>query len=189
MNAAYVTTDCYLPNLNLIHPLTQINNQMKELKHIDDQPIIQTHYPLPRRNKKWVIAQSRGTNKQQEVVNFCTENAYHRIVKTVKERYLSPTHIYFERDYKTDQSEGLNGMHSFVTPEFYFRLDCHTTYDFEVEFAFNDCPYEAEIRALLAVFPLDTRAKEKVLQPNFNAIYKWNIENQEACYLYSLKGY
>lgn len=147
---------------------------MKELKHYGCQPIPIIAPPTKehRGMKRWVIAQGRGTRPQQALQNSNTEHAYHRIIAAIKEQYLKPGDVYFERNYKQDKTESLFDMHSFMCNSVLLRLDCMLYYDYEVEFAFYNCPFEESIRAMLKVGPLDTQAKEITLQPNFQLYYE-----------------
>src|SRR5437879_5619481 len=135
---------------------------MKELKIFAQTvgQIISEHYPIPQRlpGKRWKAAQNRGINKLQVTQNECVEHSFHEVLKAVKTLYMKPDEVYFEKDSKEDKSDFL-GMHSFITSSFYWRLDCAFYYDYEVEFAFHNCPYEAEIRRVLRAFPLERQAK------------------------------
>jgi hypothetical protein len=145
---------------------------MKELKHNGHLPIpIKTPPTREHRGtKRWVIAQNRGTRPLQAKQNSNTENAYHRIIAAIKQHYLKPGDTYFERDYKQDKTENLFEMHCFMCNSVLLRLDCMLYYDYEVEFAFYDCPFEAAIRAMLK--PLCDRVKEIELKPNFTLYYE-----------------
>ena len=160
---------------------------MKELKQSDDKPIINTHYPINQRQptKRWVIAQARP-EKLTVMQNNCTEVAYHSVIDAVKKLHLKPNEVYYERDLKNDKSQGSLGMHSFMTPNFYWVLYCEFTYTYAIDFAFYNCPYESELRTMLRPFPLDRQAKEKELQPNFKTFYQNVLKIQDPVYLHSL---
>jgi len=159
---------------------------MKELKsHLT--PIINTHFPIAERlpTKRWIIAQARP-ERHQVTQNENLEAAYHRVMEAVKTLYLKPNEIYYERDLKTDKSEGSLGMHSFITPTFYFTLFCEFTYAYAVEYAFHNCPFEAEIRKMLLAYPLDRQAKYRELQPDFKTYYQTALRIQDSAFLHSL---
>jgi hypothetical protein len=164
---------------------------MQELKNLPNTvgQIIQNHYPIPNRKprKRWVIAQSRHTNKQQETINSCTEIDYHRVIDAVKRLWLNPGEVIFERDYKYDKEAHFMDMHSFLTPTFYIRLSCSFNYDFEVEYAFFNCPYEAQVRTVLKSFPLDGRATEKELQSDFTTFYENVLKFQPSTFIHPFK--
>lgn len=146
---------------------------MKELKSTDDKPIITTHYPINQRlpTKRWIIAQARP-EKQQVIQNECTEAAYHRVIDAVKKLYLKSGDTYYERDSKQDRTTGFLSMHSFMCATFYCVLYCEFQYKYVVEYAFDNCQFEAEARALLKPFPLDRYATERDLKPDFKTFYR-----------------
>jgi hypothetical protein len=140
---------------------------------------------VQRANKFWAIAQGKP-DKQLKVRNECTEHAYQRIITFIKQQHLKPEETFFERNYKRDKDDGLCGMHSFITSTFYWRLDCPPHYSYEVEFAFENCPYEADVRHMLRAYPLDRQATEKILQPNFKTFYETVLTVQDKQYIGSL---
>ena len=158
---------------------------MREHKHNSAPITINKEFkaPAPRQRKRWLIAQSKS--KAQVMQNNCTEAAYHRIIGAVKTQYMQPGEIYFERDYKTDKSDGLFSMHSFATPAFYIRLDCSLCSDYEVQYAFGKCPFKAALRELLAAYPLDRQAAERQVQPDFKTFYKTILAIQEATFIHT----
>ena len=160
---------------------------MKELKANPDKSIINTHFPIAKRlpTKRWIIAQARP-EKHRVDQNNCTEAAYHRVIDAVKTLYLKPNEIYYDRDLKTDKTEGSLGMHSFITPTFYFTLFCEFTYTYAVEYAFYNCPFEAEIRKMMQAYPLDRQAKPRELHPDFTTYYQTVLRIQDTAFLHSL---
>lgn len=164
---------------------------MKELATPQPHSIIEAHYPLPKKHrfmKRWVIAEKRENHEQQTGTNRCTEAAYHRIIEAIKSRYFIPGTEYFERDYKRDKTENCLAMHSFIMPSFYIYLESSFTYDYRVEYAFNNCSFEAELRAMLKPFPLDRQATEVKLQPDFKTFYDNIMRIQDQRFITSFKG-
>jgi len=151
---------------------------MKELKIGE---IIQQHFPLsPRRGtKRWVTAERRKNYNPHHIQNVATETDYHRVINLAKS-FMQPGETYFERDYKHDQSEGLFGMHCFMTSTFYWRLDCKFTYDYCITLAFNNCPYEDAIREYLRAYPLDRAVLELDLKAEFDDKFKATLNIQQG---------
>jgi len=163
---------------------------MKELKDTPEKPIIQTHYPLLWRSqfqKPWIVAQSRKNFQGQMATNRSTEDAYMRIVQAAKQ-YLKSGDRYFERDYRRDKTENCCAMHSFMMPSFYIYLECNVDYNYRVEYAFLNCPFEVEIRAMLQPFPLDRQASEVSLKPDFESFYHGVLSIQKAMFIFTLVG-
>jgi len=160
---------------------------MKELKNYQTiGHIIETHFPFRRKpGKRYLIAQTRGTNPAQVQRNECVEFSYHEVLNLVKTHHLKPGEVYYEKDLKNDKSQYL-AMHSFVTPTFYWRLDCAAYYDFEIEFAFHECPFEDEIRKMFRAFPLDRQTKEKPIT-HYNLFYKAAMVMLEPEFVFCFK--
>ena len=159
---------------------------MKELKSI-----FTVHYPIPKseqRTKRWVIAQSRKNFKDQRMQNSATEAAYLRVLAFVKAHHLPSNGVFFERDYRRDKSENCFAMHSFITSSFYWYLECDLTYNYRVEYDFRNCPFEAEIIAMLKSYPLDRTASKINLQPDYETFVLNVLHRQDEVYLHSLKG-
>ena len=155
------------------------------------QPIIQTHYPLPKRyqfKKPWIVAQSRKNHDMDQCQNRSTEAAFHRIIDAVKQHLSKSDKIYFERDFRHDKTHNCAAMHSFMTSSFYIYLECNIDYIYRVEFAFNNCPFESEIRQMLQPYPLDRQAVEVQKQPDYHTFFLNLLHIQDECYLHSLKG-
>jgi len=159
---------------------------MKELKSIIDK-----HYPIPKkeqRTKRWIIAQSRKNFKDQRMQNAAIEAAYNNVLELVKANYLPTNKVYFERDYRRDKSENCFAMHSFITGSFYWYLECDLLYNYRVEYAFFNCPFEAEIIAMLKPYPLDRSASLVTLLPDYHTFVLNVFHQQDEQYLHSLKG-
>lgn len=158
---------------------------MKELK---STPIIETHYPLKKQcgNKRWAIAKSKTCNKQLNIQNSCVEAAYIRILQEVKNHFINPGTIYFEHDSRTDKTLSLMSMHTLITPDFYFHLQCNFLYEYEVEYAFCNCAYQGIIQDKLKAYPLDWQAKLVHLQPDYETFYASVVARKEHIQTYSL---
>lgn len=155
----------------------QTQNHMKEFKD-DDKPIINAHYPTKRRTKKyWTYAESKSQYRQKRTQNQSTETAYHNVIDYVLKNHIKQAEIFFNLDHKTG-NDGVMGMHSLVTSSFYWRLDCTVFCDYEITYAFNNCPYEAAIRELMRAYSLDRVTTAKEMQPNYDAFFKAVIEYQ-----------
>jgi hypothetical protein len=155
---------------------------MKELK---SDSIIQTHYLITRYKpkKQWTRAQARP-EKGQVDENNCTEAAYHRVIALIKS-LMQPGEVYYERDHKSDISDGLFGMHSFVTFSFSWSLYCELTNNYAITYSFGDCLYKAEIEKALCAYPLDRVCNEQ-LRPDYILYYQTVLQMHEAKYFHTL---
>lgn len=135
--------------------------------------------------KRWILAEGRKRSwKQQYLQNSSVEYNFHCLIKLIKTQFLNPGDIYFERDYKHDRSESLYSMHGFMCSFVKLRLDCPLHYNYEVDYAIHDCPFEAELRALLKVGLLGQQAKEISLQPNFPAYWQHVLNYHPAEFIH-----
>jgi hypothetical protein len=159
---------------------------MKELKQTDDKPIINTHYPTKRRTHKyWTSAMTKSQFKQKKMHNENIESSYHNVIDYVRKNHFKQVEIFFNLDHKTG-NDGVTGMHSFITSSFYWRLDCNLLRDYEITYAFNHCPYEAEVRELMRAYPLDRVTTLKEMTPDYDAFFKAVIDIQVAEYNYGV---
>lgn len=138
--------------------------------------------------KTWTRSVTVTSWKTLKAENAIVEAGYHRIIAHVKKHHQTSDEQYFERDYKHDPNEGILAMHTFLTATFYIFLECQLTLAFNVEYAFLNCPYEAEVRKLLQVFPLDTKSKQVAVLPDFITFYERTLAIQEPQFIHSLKA-
>jgi hypothetical protein len=162
-----------------------ITNQTA-MKEPNNNSIIQTHYPIRRyrSKKRWVLAQGRP-DKLQVMQNDSTEAAYHRLIALAKAQ-MKPGEVYYERNHKTDSTDGLFGMHSFVTPNFSISLFCELDYKYHVDYIFNACPYKAEVERALRAYPLDRTATARVLSMDYTQYYQSVLQVQHPKFIHTL---
>jgi len=175
------------PKLQTI-PIHSPNHQqqMRELKANSPKPILETHYPIQQRgSKRWVAAQRQAPFRQKLMHNNNVEAAYHRIIAIVKKTIAGQLITYYEKDMKRDRSEGLYGMHSFITPNFYWRLECDLCCDYQIIYGFHNCPYEEEIMKLMRAYPLDRVSTPKLFQSDFNTFYENVLKLQDKQFIFT----
>lgn len=127
--------------------------------------------------KRWATAVRRNCNREQEMRNFWYECTFHDIIKAVKQRYMKPGEVYFERDYKYDNEDSIS-MHSFIVHSLSLQLGCLPSYDYAIDYAFYNCPFEAEIREMLR--PIYVYGNEILPRPDFPTYYKAVLNYQPA---------
>ena len=152
---------------------------------LEPEPTTSKRY---RQTPRWIATKSRTDKQADKDRNFCVEAAYHRVIATVKELILQyDSDTIYEQDHKHNP-ESYTGMHSFVTSTFYWRLDCELNYNYEVYFAFHNCPYEAPIRKLMEAYPLDRTTHQFKPQIGYVAFYSKVLEVQDPINITTLKG-
>ncbi|MCC8410494.1 hypothetical protein LJ707_16245 [Mucilaginibacter sp. UR6-1] len=159
---------------------------MKEIKEKDQEiPIANL-----KGTKRWVQAK-RITNGDSllKIRNELVEDGYMRIIEKVKLMYQQLDHstIVFERDYRRDKSQGLFGMHTFITPHFYFNLECRLTFDFIIEYDFYNCPFEDAVSELMLGFPYNKAAIHTPQKPNCTKFHERVLNVQDPIYHIEIK--
>lgn len=153
---------------------------MKELKYIDTPPL-KPMYSM----KRWIVAQRRSQYRFKAIDNANLEFAYHEVIQKVKTQFMQPGEVYLEKGHKRDNENPFT-MHVFITTTLYLRLTCHLDCSFEMTYAFNDCPYEQEIRVLLRNHYFTAHGKEHPLEPShlayFDRVRAYNNEKLPTCF-------
>lgn len=117
----------------------------------------------PRRCQKYyLLAKKFGPQQMQN--NRSTEGLYHQIIKQVKKLYAElpneADRTFFEMNRKADATS-VTGMHDFLTPSFYFNLECDVWGKYWIYYAFSNCPFENKIRELIDKCTLQSVVKVK----------------------------
>jgi len=92
----------------------------------------------------------------------------------------------FERDYRNCNAENAFAMHSLMSNSIYLYLECDYSFNYRIEYAFNNCPFEAEIKKLLRPFVLVNSSKEIQLKPDFNTYFATVLNVQDKKYIHYL---
>ncbi len=99
--------------------------------------------------KRWKLADLKYKRGYTSDLNYGTEHVYHQILNFAKTAYSqlpeALTNPVFEKDYKEDNTENAFTMHSFITHNFYWELECSFAYFYRINYDFYNCPFEQEI--------------------------------------------
>jgi len=68
----------------------------------------------------------------------------------------------------------------------YLYIECSFDYLYRIEFAFHNCPCEAEVRELFAAYVFNGRTKEAKLKPSFSEFYHNVLAIQDSKHIYTL---
>jgi hypothetical protein len=147
--------------------------------------------PLPmkaRMPKRWVLAKSKYGHTRQQLDNENVEGQFMHLLYKVKQllKESQQQQIVFERDYRNCNAENSFAMHSFISGNFYLYLECDFCYNYQVEYAFNTCLIETDIKKLLDAYLLRGRVKEVTLRPDFSTFYATVLNVQELRYILTL---
>lgn len=108
----------------------------------------------------WKLAQRHYISGTVKRANYMTEHYFKTVIAEVKHLYAPLTPIVFERDYRECTGEYSSAMHTFASHTFYFDLDCSYAMEYWFTYDFHNCPFEAEIVALIQrLFAVNTQSK------------------------------
>ncbi|MBS7565776.1 hypothetical protein KHS38_15310 [Mucilaginibacter sp. Bleaf8] len=130
--------------------------------------------------KYWVTAKTKTWNKAQQQQNHIMEVDYQIVLKKAKQLLAPDKPLFFERNFKQHGTiQELAAMHAFLSPCFYFRLDCDGAYNYQIEYAFYQCKHEKAIKVRLQCFAGNLQVTEVALQPDFATFYK-NVQHYQG---------
>jgi len=176
------------------YQLTQLKHtQTKYNMNQDNRPAGKkpTIQPIPKADrmaKRWIMGKRRARNSRQQLDNESIESHYHFILAKAKEWLSGNNQLVFERDYRFDNSEDAFALHAFISSSFYLYIECGFDFNYRVQYAFNDCKFEDELRRLLRPCPLNTAASQVRLKPDFNTFYRKVLAIQDERYVYYLQA-
>ncbi len=138
--------------------------------------------------KRWIAGRKLYKSSTMQKHNEAIQRRYHIILNQVKKLLAPYRPTVFEKDYRFDNTENSFALHAFLSETFYFYIECDFTYFYRVEYAFNNCKHEAEIRKLLDNYTFKERAKEISVLPDFNTFYDNVLAFQHERFVYVLKA-
>jgi hypothetical protein len=129
---------------------------------------------------------SRSGYIMQKKENSIIEGTFMRAVDRAKKLLTQTPITYFERDERKDTSHSPFAMHTFLSRSLYLHLECNIMCEFQIQYAFNHCSYEKEIREMLKSYPLEGRVKEVELSPDFSTFYDAVLRFQDKKFIRTL---
>jgi hypothetical protein len=145
--------------------------------------------PIPVKDripKKWVEAKRKYSHTQQHRDNILAEHHFMQLLNRAKQLLKNDNTKAFDRDYRGCNATDAFAMQVFICPSVYLYLECSYDFVYRVQYAFNSCRHEDEIRKLLNGYLLKGRAKEVQLKPDFNTFYNNVLAVQDAKHIISL---
>jgi hypothetical protein len=177
--------------------LTQITNQsnvnMNPTQLFKGKPVpykltVQTTLTLsnlPKMAKQWKLIDKKPGQHSQKIANASVELAYNKALAKAKHLLAHYSQLVFEKDQREDKEDSF-AMHSFMSATFFIRLECDAQLNYRLQYAFCNCFFEAELRALLSSHPLDHRAREITLSPDHTTFYNNVLKYQSKQYITQL---
>ena len=153
---------------------------------LEDEPKSIISATPKRCQKYYLLAKKFGPQQMQN--NKSTEGLYHQIIKQVKKLYADlpneTDRTVFEMNRKADATS-VTGMHDFLTPSFYWNLECDVWGKYWIYYAFNNCPFERQITDLIDKWCLMSYSKVKELE-NFSLYYRTVMACQPKEFIFIL---
>jgi hypothetical protein len=159
---------------------------MKEISVIIENPITTSNYlrfyPISKRWKK--VSKLSHPNNHKELIETRISQ-YESVLRDVKELFANSGEICYERNFK-DDNENPFTIYSFLTSTFWWEIECDFCYQINIVYQFQNCPYEAEIRALFKTYHLTPYITEVAKQPSLAAFYKAVLACQKPQFIHTL---
>jgi hypothetical protein len=124
---------------------------------------------------------AKFASPNQKKINLAINDTYHLLIELVKELYSTLPN---ESDRIIVQmnraEEPLNPicMYTFLTPHFYFYLECSIVFQYRVEYQFENCPFEKEIMHRLKTTILRDYSTEIMKMPNYREFFAEVLKHQ-----------
>jgi hypothetical protein len=152
---------------------------------------IQNHLPFKREGKViekiWRVSLLNPLKSDIKHRNPMVELTYNKVLHLAKRLYSSldvSKRKVFERDYRHDNTESSLAMHTFITPNFYWHLECGLDYHYRIEYDFYNCQFEEELMKHVHRRELVTpgSCKQRQLKANCEEYFNRVIHIQDAHY-------
>jgi hypothetical protein len=120
-------------------------------------------------------------SKQQIRINEAVECSYHSLIGKIKRLYATLPNpnerICIEIDMK-QQALSPQAIRSFLTPHFYFFIECDVELRYRVEYLLHNCPFEKEIMEWLQTTILRSFHTEVVRIDDYPSYFEESLRVQ-----------
>jgi hypothetical protein len=166
---------------------TKTGNQMELIpKTLEPQPRNDLKPKAQwRMGKRWrkVTSESHPNNLKGQ--NNTIEIIYHNALRMIKEQFLEPGMLYFERDYKEDNCSPFD-MHTFACDKVYFHLECDFHYFMNIQFDFIGFTLSDNVLRQVAYAVELGLCNQKPCLPDLPTFFKGVQAYQEPQYIHIL---
>ncbi len=159
------------------------------------KPQIQNRQPFKQETgmleKRWITAKT-NPNKVPSYRNSIVEFTYNNVLKLAKRLYsqLESTseRTVFEKDHRYDSSENSLAMHTLLTPNFYWHLECSFDYLYRIEYDFHKCPFEEQFTEQIHIREhyMPGSTKHWHTRPDCKGFFNRVVQVQDAQYIHVL---
>jgi hypothetical protein len=158
---------------------------MKEISEVPEIPKTTETYSRVRRiSKRWKSITNYTHPNQMKMELDTRMIQYELVLGKVKELYQGSGEICYERDFKHDNENPFT-IYSFLTSTFWWFIECDFTYNINIKYQFDNCPYEEEIRRLFLHFNVSMEVIEDT-KPSLPAFHKAVLAYQKPQFIHTL---
>jgi hypothetical protein len=159
---------------------------MKEISGNDEIPITTpTYHKVQRISKRWKkVSKLSHPNNLKQIIDTRI-GQYECVLSKVKELYANSGETCYERDFKHDNENPFT-IYSFLTPTFWWNIECDFVYNINIEYQFYNCPFEQEIRELFRHFNISLYVTEVQKKPSLTAFHKAVLAYQKPQFIHFL---
>ena len=100
-------------------------------------------------------------NQQNKTVNEVTKDKYFEVLAAIKELFDRQGIECFERDYTKFPNGNPTAMHCYLNNEVYWTIICDDCDIFYVQYHFNNCRFQAQIKASFDLLSNSERLSDK----------------------------
>jgi len=148
------------------------------------KPPIKLPYRL---SKRWKKVSDLSHPNKLKTTNDTIMIQYYDALKFIKAECLAPGTRYFERDYKDDPNDPFM-LHSFVSPQLSFHLECGFDYFMKIEYDFADFPRIDDLLWRVGYVKERGMLIYKACLPNLPTFFNNVVAYQEPQYIHTFQS-
>jgi hypothetical protein len=121
------------------------------------------------------IKAARFAGTTQKSINTAIDQSYHTLIEHVKKLYSKLPNVDDRIVVEMNRAQEPNNpisIYCFMTPHFYFYLECDVMLRYRVEYQLFNCPYEKEITKAMKQTILRSYSTEIMKMPNYQTFFK-----------------
>jgi len=143
-----------------------------------------TFTPPCRISKRWKKVNKLSHPNNLKVTNDTIMHQYYGALKFLKAECLQTGTLYFERDYKDDNSDPFT-VHSFVCENLFFNLECDFNYFMQIEYDFAAFPRIDELLWHVGFAKVQGMLFYKPRIPNLTTFFNGVVAYQEPQFIHT----
>ncbi|WP_113652239.1 hypothetical protein [Pedobacter namyangjuensis] len=143
-------------------------------KKLDQVEINEQRWSSRKRHRKNYLVAEKKAMASLKMQNGNVEASYHQLLKRVVALYSNLANkaerVVVEMNMKSHPLES-HRMHAFLTPSFAFHLECDVLNRYKVEYCFENCPFEEQIKQMFARHFYNAHTLVEIKKPSYKAYF------------------